>query len=199
MPALSVNASNLVLGPARLYVAAFGATEPADTTVTPDGVTTPPASPWVDVGGTDGGATFEVDTTYTDLSVDQIIMNVGSRLTDLKMTVTTKMSEMTLANLTTALNSITTSASGSGWASEDVVVTSAASQPTYAALIIDGWAPSLSTGASALRRVIVRKVLSQAKVTLAYDKKTQQSYDCTFNAYFVSNSVNPCHVVDQTA
>jgi hypothetical protein len=153
----------------------------------------------VDVGGTDGGAVFEVDTTYTDLSVDQIIMNVGARLTELKMSVTTKLAEMTLANLTTALNAITTSASGSGYATEDIVVTSAASQPTYAALIIDGWAPMLSTGAPALRRVIVRKVLSQAKVTLAYDKKTQQSYDCTFNAYFVSNSVNPCHIVDQVA
>jgi hypothetical protein len=57
----------------------------------------------------------------------------------------------------------------------------------------------LTTGAPALRRVIVRKVLSQVKATLAYDKKTQQAYDVTWQAYFVSSSINPVHVVDQTA
>lgn len=199
MSPISVTEANLVLGPARLYVAALGSTEPADSTVTPNGPTTPPSSPWVDVGGTDGGVTFEVDTTYTDLAVDQIIMNVGARLTEMKMSVTAKLSEMTLANLTTALNSITSTGSGSGYTTADITVTSAASQPTYAALIIDGWAPRLSTGVAALRRVIVRKVLSQAKVMLAYDKKTQQGYECTFNAYFVSNSINPVHVIDQVA
>ena len=77
MSALSVNAANLVLGPARLYVAAFGATEPLDSAVTPNGVTTPPSTPWVDVGGTDGGVTLEVNNSYTDLVVDQLIMPVG--------------------------------------------------------------------------------------------------------------------------
>lgn len=199
MSPIAIVVSNLVLGPARLYVAPFGSTEPADSAVTPNGPTTPPSSPWVDVGGTDGGITFEVDTTYTDLTVDQIIMNVGARLTELKMSVAAKLAEMTLANLTTSLNSITTTGSGSGYTTADITVTSAASQPTYAALIIDGWAPTLSTGAAALRRVIVRKVLSQTKVTLSYDKKTQQSYDCTFNTYFVSNSITPVHIVDQVA
>lgn len=196
---LAVNAANLVLGPARLYVAAFGATEPADTAVTPNGTTTPPSSPWTDVGGTDGGVTFEVDNTYTDLSVDQIIMNVGARLTEMKMSVTVKLSEMTLANLQTSLNSIGTTGSGTGYNTLDIAVGSAATQPTYAALIIDGWAPMLSTGAPALRRVIIRKVLSQVKAQLSYDKKTQQSLDCTFNAYYVSGSIAPVHIVDQTA
>lgn len=199
MVPISVNAANLVLGPARLYVAPFGATEPADSAVTPNGPTNPPSTPWTDVGGTDGGVTFEVDNTYTDLSVDQIVMNVGARLTEMKMTVTAKLSEMTLTNLQTALNSIGTTGSGSGFSTLDIPVGSAATQPTYAALLIDGWAPMLSTGAPALRRIIVRKVLSQVKAQLSYDKKTQQGYECTFAAYFVSNSINPVHVVDQVA
>jgi hypothetical protein len=194
---LSVNAANLVLGPARLYVAPFGSSEPADSAVTPNGPSTPPSSPWTDVGGTDGGVTFETDNTYTDLSVDQIIMNVGARLTE--MTVTSKLSEMTLANLQTSLNNIGTTGSGSGYATLDIPVSSAATQPTYAALIIDGWAPMLSSGAPALRRVIVRKVLSQVKASLAYDKKTQQALDVTFTAYYVSNSITPVHIVDQQA
>lgn len=196
---MAVNAANLVLGPARLYVAPFGSTEPADSAVTPNGPTNPPSAPWTDVGGTDGGVTFEVDNTYTDLTVDQLTMNVGARLTEMKMTVTAKLAEMTLANLQSALNSIGTTGSGSGYSTLDIPVGSSSTQPSYAALIIDGWAPTLTTGAAALRRVIVRKVLSQVKATLAYDKKTQQMLDCTFTAYYVSSSINPVHIVDQTA
>ena len=196
---MAVTASNLVLGPARMYVAAFGATEPLDSTVTPNGTTTPPGSPWTDVGGTDGGVTFEVDTTYTDLTVDQIIMNVGARLTELKMSVAAKLSEVTLANLNTALNQIGQTSGGAGYSTLDIPVGSAATQPTYAAIIIDGWAPYTASGAPALRRIIVRKVLAQTKVGLAYDKKTQLAYDCTWNAYYVSSSINPVHVIDQTA
>lgn len=196
----NITVNNLVLGPAHLYVGAFGSTEPADSAVTPSGTSTPPATPpWYDVGGTDGGVTFEADTTYTDLQVDQVIMPVGARLTGLAMQVTTKMSEMTLTNLQTALNSITTTSSGSGYETSDIVVGTAATQPTYAALIIDGWAPMLSTGQPALRRVIVRKVLSKAKVQFMFDKKTQQSLDVTLDAYYVSSSVNPVHVIDQQA
>lgn len=196
---IAVNAANLVLGPARLYVAPFGSTEPADSAVTPNGPSSPPSSPWTDVGGTDGGVTFEVDNTYTDLTVDQLTMNVGARLTEMKMTVTAKLAEITLANLQTALNSIGTTGSGSGYSTLDIPVGSSSTQPSYAALIIDGWAPTLSTGAAALRRVIVRKVLSQVKATLSYDKKTQQMLDCTFTAYYVSSSINPVHVIDQIA
>lgn len=199
MVPISINAGNLVMGPARLYVAPFGSTEPTDASVTPNGTTTPPSSPWTDVGGTEGGVTFEVDNTYTDLEVDQIIMPVGARLTAMKFTLTTKLSEMTLANLNTALNSVATTASGTGYSTMDIQVGSSASQPTYAALIMDGWAPLLSTGSPALRRVIVRKVLSQAKATLTADKKTQQSLDVTMQAYYVSGSINPVHIVDQTA
>lgn len=199
MVPISVNAGNLIMGPARLYVAPFGSTEPTDSSVTPNGTTTPPSSPWTDVGGTDGGVTYETDNTYTGLQVDQIIMEVGARLTDMKFTVTTKLSEITLANLNTALNSIATTSTNSGYNTMDINVGSSASQPTYAALIIDGWAPMLSTGAPALRRVIVRKVLSQVKAALTFDKKTQQSLECTFQAYFVSSSIVPVHIVEQTA
>jgi hypothetical protein len=197
---IAVTVANLILGPARLYAAPFGTTEPTDASVTPNGTTTPPGGSWIDVGGTEGGVNFEVDSTYTGLTVDQIIMEVGARLTDLKMQVTTKLSEITLNNVNTALNSIATYATGSGYETLDINVGSAASQPTYAALIIDGWGPALaSTGASALRRVIVRKVLSQTKVGLMHDRKTQQSIDCSWSTYYVSSSLVPVHIVGQTA
>lgn len=199
MSPIAVNAANLTLGPARLYLAPVGAAVPPDSAVTPSGPTNPPSAPWTDVGGTDGGVQFTVEGTLTDLQVDQIIMPVGSRLTDLKMSIQTKLAEVTLANMTAAVNSITSSGSGTGYITEDILITSAATQPTYTSMIIDGWAPTLSTGASALRRIVVYKALAQPKVTLMYDRKNQASYDVTWTVYYVSQSVNPVHIVDQTA
>jgi hypothetical protein len=197
---MPVIAANLVLGSARLYVGSFGAAEPLDSAVTPNGPTTPPNSLfWTDVGGTDGGVNLEVDTTLTDLTVDQIIMAVGARNTDLKVSVAAKLSEITLDNINAALNQVGVIASGAGFRTLDIGVGSSATQPKYAALIIDGWAPYTSAGNEALRRVIVRKVLSTTKVGLGYDKKTQQGIDCTWSAYFVSDSILPVHIVDQTA
>jgi hypothetical protein len=196
---IAINAGNLVVGPARLYVAPFGSTEPADSAVTPNGPSNPPGAPWTDVGGTDGGVTFEVDNTYTDLQVDQLTMMVGARLTEMKITVTAKLSEMTLGNLNLALNSISTIGSGTGYSTLDIPVGSTSTQPAYAALMIDGWAPTLASSNPALRRVIVRKVLSEVKASLVYDKKTQQGLACTFTAYYVSSTIAPVHLVDQTA
>lgn len=196
---LAINAANLVLGPATLYVAPFGTAEPLDSALTPNGVSTTPGGSWVDVGGTDGGVTAEVDNTYTDLNVDQVLMGVGARLTGVSIKVTAKLSEMTLNNINQVLNSISSISQGTGYASMDVPVGSAATQPSYAALLIDGWAPMLGTGAPARRRLIVRKVLSQTKVTMAFDKKTQQALDCSWSAYFVSGSIAPMHIADQQA
>lgn len=193
-----VNAANLILGPARLYVGAFGAAEPADSAVTPNGLSVPPSSSvWTDVGGTGGGVTFEADTTYADLQVDQVVMMVGARLTEMKMTVTAKLSEMTLQNMSFALNQLATPTVNTGYQTMDIPVGQTATQPTYAAMIVDGLAPYTSAGTPALRRVIVRKVLSQTKIGLVYSKKDQESYDCTFTAYFVSSSLAPVHIVDE--
>jgi len=192
-----INPQNLVMGPARLYYAAFGTAEPADSTVTPDGWLVPPPAPWTDFGGTDGGVSLEVDTTYTDLEVDQEIMPVGSRLTAMAMSVAAKLSEVTQANMAVALNNITQAGSGAGYITLDIPVGSSTTQPQYSALIIDGWGPELSNGQPALRRAIVRKVLSTAKVTLASDKKTQQAFDCTFKCFYVGPGINPIHIIDQ--
>lgn len=197
---MAVTATNLVLGPARFHVGEFGAVEPDDADVTPNGPSTPPdPAVWTDVGGTDGGVNFEVDSTYTDLTVDQIIMAVGARLTELKVSTAAKLAEMTLQNMNFALNQVGIIDTHTGYTTMDIPVGSSATQPKYAALIIDGWAPYTPSGNPALRRVIIRKVLSQTKAGLGYDKKTQQSFDCTWETYYVSDSIVPVHIVDQTA
>lgn len=196
---MGANSQNLVLGPARIYWAPFGSTEPADTSVANDGWMTPPPAPWTDFGFTDGGVNVEIDTTYTALVVDQVPMDVGARLTEIKMSVTAGLAEITDANIATALNNVVQQSTGSGFITTDIVVGSASTQPEYLALIVEGWGPLTASGAPALRRAVVRKVLSTAKVTLTGDKKTQQKIDTTWNVYWVGQGVNPIHFITATA
>jgi hypothetical protein len=186
---MAVNTANLIQGPATLYSGAFGATEPADSAVN----STPAASAWTDLGGTQDGVKLSVDQTYGELEVDQITVRVGSRLTKADFTVETSLAEPTLANLSLVLNG-GTSASGSGWSSFDPNVTSSATQPNYFAIILDGYAPSQFR-----RRVIVRKALNTDSVELAYTKDKQTLIPAKFSAHYVSSSIVPIHVVDQTS
>jgi len=179
-----------VLGPGKLYTGAFGAAEPADSAVN----TAPAASAWTDVGGTVGGLTVEVAQTYTELEVDQIVDSVGRRLTKREFTVGTSLAEPTLANLSLILNGGTT-ASGAGWASYDPLTSSSATQPTYIAVIVDGWAP----GGAFNRRAVARKCLSTAKVDFLYAKDKQNVFAVTWNGHYVSPTVTPYRWVDQTS
>lgn len=190
---MSVTTANLVLGPATFYVGLFGSvTEPADTAVN---LTPAASSGFTDAGGTSGGVNLEISPKFSDLEVDQIVDVLGSRLTSREMMITTSFAEVTLANLTTALNNLTSAATGAGYSALDLTSPSSASQPTYAALLIDGWAPS----SPFRRRLLVRKVLSTAKTGLAYTKDKQTLIPVTFKAYYVSSGTSPIHIVDQTS
>ncbi len=193
-----VTVANLVLGPAFIYWAPFGTAEPADNSVANDGWLTPPPSPWTDLGGTNGGVNVEIDATLTALEVDQVIMEAGARLTALKPVVTASLAEITDANLNVSLNGIMESGSGEGFLTLDLPADISSTQPQYAALIVDGWGPATATGGPALRRFVVRKVLSQVKVALQHDKKTQQKIDCSFQVYYVGGGVKPIHQVTAT-
>lgn len=196
---MPIQTRNLVMGPARIYWAPFGTAEPADATVTDDGWLVPPPSPWLDLGGTNGGVNLEIDTTYTAKVVDQIIMDAGATLTDLKMQVTAPLAEISDQNLAIGLNNIVESGAGEGFLTLEILDGSYATQTQYSALIVDEWGPELATGAPALRRCIVRKVLSQAKVSLTADRKTQQKIDTTWQTYFVGEGIRPVRIVTATA
>lgn len=183
----------MIQGPATLYSGTFGATEPLDTAVN----TTPQASAWTDCGGTNGGVKLSVAQTYSELDVDQITLRVGSRLTKADYMIETTLAEVTLSNLAFVLNG-GTQASGSGWASYDPNVASSATQPLYTAMLFDGQAPTLTSGAAARRRVIARKVLSTDNVDMEYTKDKQTLLAVKFAAHYVSASITPIHIVDQT-
>lgn len=191
---MSANPTNLIMGPATMYVGAFGAIEPLDTAIN----STPAASAWIDVGGTDGGITFSVDPKFTEFAVDQIVDTPGARLTSRAITVATTLAEATLSNLATALNT-TIGATGAGFASFEPDYGDFASQPPYRALLLDGWAPGPTENANFRRRLIVRKVLCTSKIDLAYAKDKQTGIPVTFQGYYVSKLKGPFRVVDQTS
>lgn len=189
---MSVTVTNLILGPGTLYTGVFGAVEPLDTAVN----LAPPSSAWSDIGGTLNGVTLSVDQTYTELMVDQLVDSIGRRLTKREFTVTTQMAEPTLANMSIALNGSTQTSgaitSGGTYGTLEPLYATSATQPTYIALCLDGYAP-----ASFRRRVIVRRVLSTAKVDTAMDKTKQTVFTATFNGHYVSSAIAPIHMVDE--
>jgi len=180
----------LVQGPATLYTGAFGATEPLDSVVN----TTPAASSWTDVGGTQDGVKLAIDQTYGELEVDQIVDRVGSRLTKRNFTIETSLAEPTLTNLSLVLNG-GTSASGSGYATFEPSFASSATQPTYKALLFDGWAP----GGAFNRRVILRRSLSTDATEIGYTKDKQTLFAVKFSGHYVSAAIAPLHIADQTS
>jgi hypothetical protein len=191
---VAVTSANLVAGPATVYTGAFGATEPASTAVN----TVPSSAAWTDIGGTDGGVKINFDLDYFALEVDQIVDRVGSRLQKREITVETNLAEATLTNLRMALNGGTISSSAA-WSAFDPLNDNSATQPNYTALIIDGFAPLGTAGASASarRRFIIRKVLNTDAVGTEYKKDGQTFIPVKMTAHYVSGTTSPFVVHDQ--
>ncbi|PKV95923.1 hypothetical protein ATK30_6856 [Amycolatopsis echigonensis] len=190
---MTQNSANLLMGAAQVYLGAFGAAEPLDSAVN----AAPAASAWTEVGLTDGGVMMTITPKFTDFAADQIVDIPGTRLTSRTITVTTTMSEITLANLANALNS-TVGATGANYATFEPNYGQFASQLPYAAIILDGWAVS-PANVNFRRRIILRKTMQTSKVELNYTKDKQVGLSCTWQAYYVSNVIAPYHIADQTA
>lgn len=194
---MAITGSNICQGPANVYWSLFGTTEPAYTAIG-----APPASPWTDVGGLSDGSSvlLEIDQTYSEIAVDQLIDPLGARLTKRVIQLTAALEETTLTNLQFVMNQNLTLNAQSGYTVADAITGTSATQPQYSAVIIDGWAPTTgTTEAECRRRIIVRKCISQAKADLEYTKTKPAVYNCTFTAYYVSSSISPFEIIDATS
>jgi hypothetical protein len=189
------NVANVLMGPATIYAGAQGVITAAPALASVN--STPAASAWTDLGGTDGGLTFEVAPKFSDLSVDQVVDLLGQRLTSRTITATTTLSEATLANLALALNT-TVGATGANYATSEPNYGQFATQVPYISLLVDGWAPA-SVVANARRRIYFPRVLSTGKISIVYAKDKQVGYSVQFQAFYASGSVAPFTIVDQTA
>lgn len=193
---MSVNPQNLCQGPAVLYAAPYGTAEPADATVTPDGYLTIPPAPWTDVGSTESGVVFDIEHTITPQEVDQLIDAVGGRLTKRVVTVTATLAEATLANLNLATNGNLNVDALTGYTTADPTTTTSATQPNYYSLMVYGWGPLLLSGRPSLRRLTLRKALSQVKASIDYEMTKYATYAVTWTGYYVSSAVPLFHIVE---
>ncbi len=186
---MAIDTTNLIAGPGTLWTGAFGATEPADSTVN----AAYSGSAFTDVGATQDGVTLNIERDFFELEVDQVIDVPGRRITKRDLQIVTNMAEPTLENLGVVLNGGTVTAS-SGYSTYDPADDTAATQPTYRAVLFEGWAPR-----GFRRRVFARKVLSIEAVETPYKKDGQTLFPVTFGCHYVSPSIKPFRVVDQTA
>ncbi|HET9384508.1 MAG TPA: hypothetical protein VFO67_05125 [Gemmatimonadales bacterium] len=187
---MSVDITNLIMGPATLYHGAYAAPEPSDNQVN----STPAASAWTDVGGTTDGSTLTINQEYTELMVDQIVDVPGRRLTKRDIQLATNLAEPTLDNLVIVLNGGTVTTTGGSHEIYEPDQDSSATQPDYIALIIDGFGPD-----SLRRRIYGRRALSIESVGVAYKKDEQTVFPVTWGMHYVSSTTTPFKVVDALA
>lgn len=195
---IAIQPLNIAMGPATVYTGLFGATEPAYTAIT----SPPSSSVWTDVGGTVDGSSvlLEVEHSLTEIHVEQLIDPIGARVTKRVIQVTVALEEATLANLQLAMNQLLTISPGSGYSVADPLTSITSVQPQYMAILIDGVAPTTgTTETTCKRRIIVRKCLSSSKADLEFEKTKPTVYNTTWTGYWVSSSIAPFEIVDQTS
>ena len=186
------------MGPATVYWAPFGATEPAYSAIS----SPPSSSVWTDVGGTADGTSvlLEVEHSLTEIHVEQLIDPVGARVSKRVIQVTVDLEEATLNNMNLAMNQLSTQSSGMGYTVLDPLTSITSFQPTYMAILIDGWAPTTGTAEQECRRrMIIRKCLSSTKADLEYEKTKPVLFHTTWTGFFVSSSIAPFEIIDATS
>ncbi len=188
------SATNIIAGPAELFRADFGATEPLDTAVA-----TAIAAPFESLGGTDDGVTLNASHEWFNKRMDQIIDAPGAVKTGRTITVATNLVEGTLENYLLALaqsaDTIETGGTGAtAFRAVDLESGASGGDPEYSAIILRGRAPGGKP-----RSFICRKVLQTEDVESAYKKDDQWLIPVTFTLYWVSESVAPMRIVDGAA
>jgi hypothetical protein len=192
----AVNPNNAIMGPISLWYGAFGVTEPAQSNAA---LIADPGAGWTFGGGSNGGISWEIDHTITDMAFDQTVDPVGGRVTGRSGMVTFNAAEPTLAILALALHNLGTTTVGSGITTYTPGQPNAGTPLSYNAILLDGWAPLLGSGAAARRRAIFRKMLNQPKMITNGDPTKQVSWALNTKMYYVSQSIDPYIVMDQTA
>jgi len=194
---MAVTVTNLIAGPATLYKGTQytgsydQSPEPGDTSIN----AAPAASAWSDVGGTQDGVNLEINREYMELEVDQIVDVPERRLTKREFFISTNLAEATIENLALTLNEATaTVTTGSGFKTFVPTITTSATQPTYVPLLFDGFAPSQNR-----RRVIGRRMLSIDPVSTTYRKDGQTMWNARWAGHYVSSTLAPFKVIDQTS
>jgi hypothetical protein len=178
---MGVTVTNLLQGPAEMFVGAFGALEP-----TAPGDELDPAI-WRDLGGTNDGVAVAIETTWAELSVDQVLDIPHQTPTKRVATLKTNLAEPTLANWAVAQNApepVDGRFEPATDGSEFVTL--------YRSVLLRGAADS--TGAP--RLVIVRRAIQIDATESSYKKDGQTLLPVNFASHWVSRSVAPYAIIE---
>jgi hypothetical protein len=179
----------LVQGPATIYVADYGTTEPTTTD--------PLASPWVDLGGTLEGVLLSFKQEYEPVPVTQLSDNPASRIKKRQLEVETNLAEPVLTNILYAVNQGTLS-SGSGYNLYEPPHIDRATPLTYRIVVIDGWAPGFNTdNRHKRRRVVLRKALAIDGTVIAYSKSKQTGQEIKWSVHHIDGVTAPFKIIDE--
>lgn len=192
------NVGNALMGPCDVYAGALGVITAAPTDPLINAA--PAASAWFDLGGTNGGVDFQYQPKMTELMFDQVVDIVEERLTSRVIQVVANLAEGTLANLATSMN-CTLESAGSNSLSFHPVYDKTATQTPKISLLLDGFAPPVTTPtpiANPRRRIYIPRAQQIGNIAITYAKDKQQVLSCTFKAYYVSGTIAPVRVTDQT-
>jgi hypothetical protein len=171
-------ASNIVAGPAVLYVAPVGSTPPPITGTSEWPIVWPGS--WIAVGYTDKGVTLTYTPTVKGYTPDEETSPVYDILMAEKFELDVTLSESTMANLNDAISASTLTTD----AVNGVTTVSAGSQALkYVALGVAGPAPA-GTGASPAkgRMLIVQKAIAMGAIKYDFTRKSTVMYAAKFEA-----------------
>lgn len=189
---MAVTTTNLIQGPANLWIAPFGSAEPLDTAIL-----TTPTTPWIDLGGTQDGVEVSIEVSTSDLDADQVLDVPGTTITGRKITVGTNLAEPTLLNFARFMNvadTLVTAGTGNVANTFEPSSSILGFQPVYRALLLDGIAPG-----GFRRRIVFRRTVQSGTAKMAYKKGDQTLVPMEWTAYFVSSSIGPIRVSDSSA
>lgn len=179
----------LVMGPATVWIADYGTTEPTTT----DDLT----GLYSDLGSSLDGITLTVKQEFDSPELMQEPNPTASRLKKRELTVECKLAQPTLTNLLYALNhgSVT---SGSGYESYEPPMIDRATPLTYRTVIIDGWAPGFNVdNRHKKRRLILRRCISTQGADMAYSKDKLTVYNVKWDVHRVDDVTTPFKIIDE--
>jgi hypothetical protein len=189
-------AYQVIMGAGTMYNGLYQAVEPLDQAVN----TVPQASAWTNTGFTNDGITLTVNQEFATMTVDQIADIIGRKMTQRDLQVQANLAEATLENLTLGLNSGTI-ASGSGagvnYKTYVPVFNGTELQPTYFAVLFDGYAPANAAGVVKRRRFVLRKCLSIENIEVAYKKGDMTLVPVTIGCHYIDTVTAPFRIIDE--
>lgn len=189
-------AYQVIMGAGQMYNGLYQATEPLDQAVN----VAPHASAWTNTGFTNDGITITINQEFATMTVDQIADIIGRKMTQRDLQVQANLAEATLENLTLGMNSGTvTSGSGAGvnFKTYTPVFNGTELQPTYFAVIFDGYAPANAAGVVKRRRFLLRKCLSIENIEVAYKKGDMTLVPITVGCHYIDTVTAPFKITDE--